>query len=55
MAGFVRSSSPNGSRAGRKVSAAEIRERTELVLADRFATIVTADQAVERARAALAR
>lgn len=42
-------------RAGRKVSAAEIRERTELVLADRFATIVTADQAVERARAALAR
>lgn len=45
---------PMTTRAGRKISAAEIRERTELVLADRFATIVTADEAVERANAALA-
>ena len=37
-------------RTGRVVSTDEIRERTELVLADRFATIVTAAQAVERAR-----
>ncbi len=40
---------PMTTRAGRTVSAAEIRERTELVLSDRFATIVTADKAVERA------
>jgi nicotinamidase-related amidase len=45
---------PLTTRAGRKVSAAEIRERTELVLSDRFATIVTADEAVARATAALA-
>ncbi len=37
---------------GREVSADEIRERTELVLADRFATIVTADEAAARARRA---
>ena len=41
-------------RGGRMVTPDEIRERTELVLTDRFATIVTADQAVERAVAALA-
>lgn len=43
---------PMATRAGRIVSADEIKERTELVLADRFATIVTADEAVERARSA---
>ena len=36
-------------RAGRVVTPAEIRERTELVLADRFATIVTVDEAIARA------
>ena len=46
---------PMTTRAGRIVSADEIRERTELVLADRFATIVTAAQAVERAQSALRR
>lgn len=35
--------------AGRVVSPAEIRERTELVLADRFATICTVEQALARA------
>lgn len=45
---------PMTTRAGRVVSAVEIRERTELVLADRFATIVTADEAVARAKAAMA-
>lgn len=45
---------PMTTRAGRMVTAAEIRERTELVLADRFATIVTAGEAVARASAALA-
>ena len=44
---------PMTTRAGRRVSPDEIRERTELVLADRFATIVTADEALERATAAL--
>jgi len=39
--------------AGRAYGADEIRERTELVLADRFATIVDAEQAIDRARAAL--
>jgi nicotinamidase-related amidase len=39
--------------AGREYSPAEIRERTELVLAGRFATVVGADQAIARARAAL--
>jgi nicotinamidase-related amidase len=38
---------------GRDYSAAEIRERTELVLAGRFATVVGADQAIARARAGL--
>lgn len=41
---------PMMTRAGRTVSADEIRARTEMVLADRFATIVTVDEAVERAR-----
>ncbi len=45
---------PMTTRAGRMVTAAEIRERTELVLANRFATIVTAGEAVARASAALA-
>ena len=36
---------PMRTRAGRDVSAAEIRERTELVLADRFARIVSSDEA----------
>lgn len=45
---------PMTTRNGRKVSSAEIQERTELVLTDRFATIVTAAEAVERANAALA-
>jgi nicotinamidase-related amidase len=36
---------------GRAYTVAEIRERTELVLADRFATIVTVDEALERASA----
>lgn len=49
---------PMTTRTGRTVSADEIRERTELVLAGRFATIVTADdavaRAVERASAAVA-
>jgi nicotinamidase-related amidase len=38
---------------GREYSAAEIRERTELVLAGRFATVVAPDQAIARARAAI--
>ena len=42
---------PMTTRAGRRVSTDEIRERTELVLADRFATIATAAEAVGRARA----
>jgi nicotinamidase-related amidase len=33
-------------RTGRQVTPAEIRDRTELVLADRFARVVTADQAL---------
>jgi hypothetical protein len=33
-------------RTGRRFSPDEIRERTELVLADRFARIVTAEQAL---------
>ena len=37
---------------GRTVSADEIRERTEMVLTGRFATIVDVDQAIARARAA---
>ena len=37
---------------GRVVTADEIRERTELVLAGRFATIVTVDDALARAAAA---
>lgn len=45
---------PMTTHAGRKISPAEIRERTELVLADRFATIVTVDEAVGRATEALA-
>lgn len=40
---------PMRTAAGRDVSPDEIRERTELVLSDRFATIVTAADAVERA------
>jgi nicotinamidase-related amidase len=36
---------------GRAYSVAEIRERTELVLADRFATIVTVEEAIKRASA----
>jgi nicotinamidase-related amidase len=43
---------PMTTRAGRLVSADEIRERTELVLAGRFATIVDVDTAVARATAA---
>lgn len=35
--------------AGRTLTAAEIRERTETVLVDRFATLVTVDQALARA------
>ncbi len=38
---------------GRIYSAAEIRERTELVLSDRFASIVTVDQALDRVDQAL--
>jgi nicotinamidase-related amidase len=38
-------------RHGRTWTPAEIRERTELVLADRFARIVTVDEALERAGA----
>jgi nicotinamidase-related amidase len=41
---------PMTTRAGRVVSADELRERTELVLADRFATIVDVDTAIARAR-----
>ncbi|UTH74180.1 isochorismatase family protein [Chromobacterium sp. IIBBL 290-4] len=37
---------------GRVYSAAELRERTELVLAGRFATIVTVEQALQRMEAA---
>ncbi len=37
---------------GRVVAADEIRERTEMVLAGRFATIVSVDEAIERAVAA---
>lgn len=40
---------PMRTASGRVVSTDEIRERTELVLADRFATIVSAAEAVERA------
>ena len=43
---------PMTTRGGRRVSTDEIRERTELVLADRFATIVTAAEAIDRAQAA---
>lgn len=43
---------PMTTRAGRTVSPEEIKEKTELVLADRFATIVTVDEAVDRARRA---
>ena len=46
---------PMTTAAGRVVPVDEIRERTELVLADRFATIVTAADAVRRANAALVR
>ena len=35
---------------GRTLSAAEIRERTETVLVDRFATLATVEQALARAR-----
>lgn len=35
---------------GRTLTAAEIRERTETVLVDRFATLVTVEQALARAR-----
>lgn len=45
---------PMTTRVGRVVAAAEIRERTELVLAGRFARIVTAGEAIARANAALA-
>ena len=38
---------------GREFSADEIRERTELVLAGRFATLASPDEAIARARAAL--
>jgi nicotinamidase-related amidase len=38
---------------GREYSAAEIRERTELVLHERFACVVGVDQALARARVAL--
>ena len=34
---------------GRTLSAAEIRERTETVLVDRFATLATVDEALRRA------
>ena len=44
---------PMTTRAGRTVTVDEIRERTEMVLAGRFATIVTVDEAIERARAAM--
>lgn len=40
---------PMTTREGRVVAAGEIRERTELVLEGRFATIVSADQAIARA------
>ena len=43
---------PMTTRGGRRVSTDEIRERTELVLADRFAAIVTAAEAIDRAHAA---
>ena len=36
--------------AGRPLSAAEIRERTETVLVDRFATLATVEEALARAR-----
>ncbi|MBW8759675.1 MAG: isochorismatase family protein [Burkholderiales bacterium] len=36
--------------AGRTLTAAEIRERTETVLVDRFATLVSVEQALARAR-----
>jgi nicotinamidase-related amidase len=45
---------PMTTRAGRLVSADEIRERTELVLATRFANIVDVDVALARATAAAA-
>jgi len=35
---------------GRTLTAAEIRERTETVLVDRFATLATVEQALARAR-----
>jgi nicotinamidase-related amidase len=41
---------PMKTRSGRIVSADEIRERTELVLANRFATIVDVEGAIARAR-----
>ena len=42
---------PMKTLAGRTVTADEIRERTEMVLTDRFATIVSVDDAIARARA----
>ncbi len=45
---------PMETLSGRTVSADEIRERTEMVLTDRFATIVGVDDAIARARAAAA-
>jgi len=41
-------------RHGRQWSAEEIKARTELVLEDRFARIVTVDEALGRARADVA-
>jgi hypothetical protein len=38
--------------AGETLTAAQIRERTETVLAGRFATICTVDEALARAKAA---
>ncbi len=46
---------PMTTAAGRTVPADEIRERTELVLAGRFATIATVDEALRRAVAATIR
>ena len=43
---------PMTTRSGRVVSTGELRERTELVLADRFATVVSVDEAIARAAAA---
>ena len=36
--------------AGKTLTAAEIRERTETVLVDRFAALATVDEALARAR-----